>query len=129
MSPSSPSFPTPFEYILIFYKEKIKLTQKTGEIDVTADEFKKWAYAIWRFPGVNNLKKLGHPASFPVELPTRLIKMLSYQNAIVYDPFIGIGTTAIACLKNKRKFIGSEISSEYVKIAEKLIYDEILLNI
>lgn len=115
-SPSSPSFPTPFEYILVFAKGNTKL-QTTGESDLTNSEFVSWSLAKWNVTGESS-KKIGHPAAFPLELPMRCIKMLSWLNAVVYDPFMGSGTTALACKMFERKFIGSEISEEYVKLAE-----------
>ncbi len=49
LSPSSPSFPRPFEYILVFYKHTKKLQWK-GETDLTKEEFIKWSYGLWEFP-------------------------------------------------------------------------------
>ena len=116
-SPSSPSFPCPFEYILCFAKEDIKLQYK-GDTDLTKDEFIKWSLASWNFP-TEKLKKVGHPAAFPIDLPLRCIKMLSWINSIIYDPFMGSGTTALACATNNRNYIGSEISAEYCEIIQK----------
>jgi site-specific DNA-methyltransferase (adenine-specific) len=116
MSPSSPSFPTPFEYIFIFAKESIKLQCK-GETDLTKEEFINWSLAMWTMK--SELKKnVNHPAPFPIELPYRCIKMLSWKDAIVYDPFMGSGTTAVAAKMLGRKYIGSEISKNYCEIAE-----------
>ena len=64
-------------------------------------------------------KKMGHPVPFPEELPYRLIQLYSYEKDIVLDPFIGSGTTAVACLKNERKFIGYEINKDYIKLANE----------
>ncbi|KKK99161.1 hypothetical protein LCGC14_2635520, partial [marine sediment metagenome] len=61
MSPSCPSFPKPFEYIMIFAKDNIKL-QTTGETDLTPKEFKKWAYSVWNIAPETKMKKIGHPA-------------------------------------------------------------------
>ncbi len=120
MSPSCPSFPTPFEYILIFGKDSKKLSYK-GDSDITKDEFINWSLALWNVVPQTNQKIIGHPAMFPIEIPHRLLKLLSYKDAIVYDPFIGSGTTALACKKYNRNYIGSEISEEYCKIAEQRI--------
>ncbi len=60
---------------------------------------------------------------FPVELPKRCMKMFSYIDSVIYDPFMGAGTTAVACVENKRKYIGSEISKNYCEIAERRIKD------
>jgi site-specific DNA-methyltransferase (adenine-specific) len=110
-SPSSPSFPTPFEYILLFAKGSVKL-QTTGETDITKDEFVKWSLAKW---SIATEKNSSHPAPFPLDLPVRLIKMLSYKDAVVYDCFNGSGTTSLACKLLDRNFIGSEISPAYVE--------------
>jgi len=120
LSPSCPSYPTPFEYILIFSKNNRKLSWK-GETDLTKEEFIENAYGIWTFSPEKSAKKIGHPAPFPIELPKRLIKMNTYVNDIVYDPFMGSGSTALACIKTDRRFIGSEIDPKYVKIAEERI--------
>ena len=67
-SPSCPSFPKPFDYIMIFAKKYMKLQTK-GETDLTAREFKKWAFAEWNITPETKMKKIGHPAMFPKELP------------------------------------------------------------
>jgi len=118
-SPSAPSFPTPFEYILVFSKDSRKLQEK-GETDITKEEFIPWSLSKWSFTG-ENLKKLGHPAAFPVELPLRCIKLFTWKGSLVYDPFMGSGTTAVACLKTGRHYIGSEISLEYCDLAARRI--------
>jgi len=118
-SPSSPSFPTPFEYILGFAKEYRKIQWK-GVSDLNRDDFVKWSLAKWVFTG-ENPKRVKHPAPFPMELPLRCIKMFSWVDSVVYDPFVGSGTTAIACLENNRSFIGSDISEEYCEIARQRI--------
>ncbi|NBO22382.1 site-specific DNA-methyltransferase [bacterium] len=113
-SPSCPSFPTPFEFILVFYKESKKIQWK-GESDLESKEFIDLSNSLWNFTPEVNMKKMGHPAAFPLELPRRCIKMFSWVDSIVYDPFMGVGTTALACKLLNRKWIGSEISSEYFK--------------
>ena len=67
------------------------------------------------------MKKIGHPAMFPVELPRRLIKMLSWKNATVLDPFNGAGTTGVACNELGRDYIGIEMSKEYCDITKHRI--------
>lgn len=62
---------------------------------------------------------LGHPAPFPDELPSEQIAMWSNEGDLVYDPFMGSGTTAKAAHQLGRRWIGSEISSEYVELANK----------
>lgn len=63
----------------------------------------------------------GHGATFPLELAEKVIE--NFANGLVYDPFMGCGTTAIACKKVGLNFIGSEISEKYCKIARDRILD------
>jgi adenine-specific DNA-methyltransferase len=74
---------------------------------------------IWEIPNVkaNHIEKTTHPCQFPVELIERFILSLTNEGDWVFDPFIGVGTTAIAALMHKRKVIGAEIMDEYIKIA------------
>ena len=118
-SASCPSFPTPFEHILIFYRENKKLQRMVGETDLTKEEFIEWSLALWNFPPELNQQKFGHSAMFPEELPKRCIKMFSYIGNTVLDPFNGAGTTAIVCKKLNRNYIGFEISKDYCTKSEE----------
>jgi len=60
-------------------------------------------------------RKNGHPAPFPKEIPDRLIKAFTNEGDLVYDPFMGSGTTAKMAIENNRNYIGSEISEKYYK--------------
>ncbi len=78
---------------------------------------------IWDIPNVkaNHIEKTVHPCQFPVELIERLVLSMTEENDWVFDPFMGVGSTAIASLIHKRKAIGAEIMPEYVSIAEERI--------
>ena len=65
------------------------------------------------------MKKLKHPAMFPEELARRVIKLFSYKNDIILDPFNGVGTTTLLSKQLKRKYLGIDISKKYCKAAEK----------
>ena len=80
------------------------------------------------FPGQQSKLVGNHPAPFPVELPKRCIKLFSYRNDIILDPFLGSGSTLIAALETKRKSIGIEIDLDYCKIAEQRIKNNKLFN-
>ena len=123
-SPSCPSFPTPFEHILIFAKGDRKL-QKKGETDLTKEEFIEWSLALWKFAPETKQKAFGHNAMFPEELPKRCIKMFSWKDANVCDPFSGAGTVAVACQKLGRNYVGFEISEEYCKISNERLQKEL----
>ncbi len=116
MSPSSPSFVKPYEFILIFSKESNKLQTK-GETDIQKQEFIDWSLGMWNILPETQMKKIGHPAMFPVEIPYRLTKMLSWKNATVFDPFNGAGTTGLACQQLGRKYLGAELSKDYCQIS------------
>ena len=65
--------------------------------------------------------KNNHPTVKPVALMEYLIRMVSREGATVLDPFMGSGTTGVACVNLNRKFIGIELDPEYLKIAERRI--------
>lgn len=70
-------------------------------------------------------KKFGkHPTQKPVVLLEKFVKLLSNEGDVVFDPFMGSGSTGVAALKHKRRFIGVELNSEYCKIAEKRLETE-----
>lgn len=70
----------------------------------------------------NGEKKAGkHPTQKPIALLNHFITLLSDENDLVVDPFMGSGSTGVACKQNNRNFIGIELDKEYYKIAEKRI--------
>ncbi len=75
---------------------------------------------IWNVKRENTINK-NHSATFPLNLIRKILINFTNENNIIYDPFMGTGTTAIACLIEKRKFIGSEIDKEYFETAKKRI--------
>lgn len=79
---------------------------------------------IWEIPNVkaNHVEKTIHPCQFPVELIERLVLSMTNEGDWVLDPFIGVGTTAIAALMHNRKAIGAEIVPEYVEVAKERIH-------
>ena len=115
MSASSPHVISPTELIVVMYKEQWK-KQSRGISDTTKEEFTEWTNGMWSFSGESK-KKIGHPAPFPIELPKRCIKLFSYKDDIVLDPFMGSGTTLVAANMFGRKAIGIEISREYCELA------------
>jgi len=68
-----------------------------------------------------------HLSVKPVNLISHLIKLFTKEDAIILDPFMGSGTTAVACVQSKRRYIGFDINNEYIKITEKRIADAIIL--
>ncbi len=74
---------------------------------------------VWDIPNVvgNHVEKTAHPCQFPVGLVSRLVRALSNPGDLVFDPFTGSGTTAVAALSEGRRFVGTEVAQKYVKIA------------
>ena len=68
-------------------------------------------------------KDNNHKAIFPQELIHKILHNFSKENDIVYDPFIGTGTTAVVAQKLNRRFIGSEINSQYTQTANQRLMD------
>lgn len=122
-SPSMPYLKYTWEFVEIFCKESHKKNGAADKIDITGDEFKKWVYARWEISPARHMKKYRHPAMFPEELVRRLLKLFSYQDDIVLDPFNGVGTTTVTAWKLKRKYIGIDISAAYCKVAEERLSD------
>lgn len=75
---------------------------------------------VWDIPNVkaNHIEKTGHPCQFPVAIPQRLIRALSQENDLIFDPFSGSGSTGVAALLEKRRFLGAELNKSYCDIAQ-----------
>jgi len=78
---------------------------------------------VWDIPNVksNHVEKTDHPCQFPVGLVERLVLALSDQGDNVLDPYLGVGSSAIAALKNFRNAYGCDTSKEYIETARKRI--------
>jgi site-specific DNA-methyltransferase (adenine-specific) len=128
ISASAPFVIAPVELIVILYKDDWKKTNGSKISDISKDEFKDWTNGIWTFNGESG-KRIGHPAPFPKDLPYRAIKLFSYVDDVIFDPFVGSGTTLIQACNNNRKGIGLELDSSYCELAKNRILKETgLLN-
>jgi adenine-specific DNA-methyltransferase len=74
---------------------------------------------VWDIPNVkaNHVEKLDHPCQFPVALVERLVLALTNKGDTVLDPYMGVGSSAIAAIKHKRKAYGCDVLPEYIDIA------------
>lgn len=81
---------------------------------------------VWLNPK-SEKKRLGHPTQKPIKLFKRIVLVSSNEGDIVFDPFMGSGTTAVACKQLNRKFLGFEIDPEYVKIANQRLEQQTLI--
>jgi site-specific DNA-methyltransferase (adenine-specific) len=114
------------EYILMLRKpgayrkptEEQRRLSKIGKADHA-----KWFRSAWAdVPGASTKK---HPAPFPLELASRLVRMFSFVGDTVLDPFVGTGTTLLAALTWQRHAIGVEIDPAYVRVARNRLATEL----
>ena len=107
-----------YEYILFFRKGRGKKINNCGTSDILSIPNKKT-----KDKGGKNI----HDTEKPIELMEVLVNNSSQENELVLDPFMGVGSTGLACIKNNRNFIGIEIDENYLNIAksrlEGLQYD------
>jgi site-specific DNA-methyltransferase (adenine-specific) len=100
--------PIPLRNRLTNAYELIFVLSKTPETKYYTSEY---THNVWKFPVGNG--KGNHSAVFPIELPKLCITHFSKENDLVLDPFMGSGTTSLACIELKRKWIGFELNSSY----------------
>lgn len=139
-----PRYNQVFEYMFIFSKGKPKTFHpimvdcksankeyKSTCKSITKDKQRKYKEFkinkqkvdsnIWKFAVAQN--KTNHPAVFPLELPLRHLKTWTNEGEVCLDPFMGSGTTGIACVKTNRNFIGIELDDKYFETAKNRIYN------
>lgn len=119
-SASNPVLRDIHEYIMVFSKQSYARQDnklKTKKNSITRDEFLEYTKSIWSF-SAESAKRVKHPAPFPVELPYRLIQLYSFEDDVILDPFCGSGSTCLAALQTKRRYIGVDNNLEYVKGAQ-----------
>ena len=88
---------------------------------ISKEEFNRWFQQIWNLTGASTRH---HPAPFPLELATRLVRMFSFSGDTVLDPFCGSGTTMVAAFRTGRNSIGIEIDPEYCRMAARYLKAE-----
>ena len=120
-SPSSPYLKYTWEFIEVYCKGDLKKQGKSADADITAEEFKSWVVGKWSIAPERHMKEFGHPAMFPESLAERVLKLFSFKNDVVLDPFNGAGTTTVVAKKTGRRYLGIDISQEYCDTAEKRI--------
>ena len=123
LSASAPYVIAPVEVIVILYRDRWKKLSGSRKSDISKEEFVEWTNGVWDFTGESK-KRIGHPAPFPVELPRRCIKLFTFVGDTVLDPFLGSGSTLIACALTNRKGIGVEIDRNYCEIAKRRLINE-----
>ena len=123
LSASAPYVIAPVELILVLYKESWKKTGGSKESDISKQEFMDWTNGLWTFPGESK-KRIGHPAPFPKELPYRAIKLFSFVDDMVFDPFMGSGTSLVVAQNLQRRSVGVDIDRDYCQLAQERLLKE-----
>ena len=101
------------------YRKPTEEQRKLSKID--KKDFGTWFQQIWNITGASTKN---HPAPFPLELSSRLVRMFSFHGDTVLDPFCGTGTTMIASLRYGRNSIGIDIDPEYCRMAAQYLKKE-----
>ena len=83
---------------------------------LTSDEFMAATLDVWEMLP-ERARRVEHPAPFPVELPERLIRLYTYEDDLILDPFMGSGSTLVAASRLERRYVGYDLDPAYVAIA------------
>lgn len=104
-----------FEYLYIFWKPGPTVIDRNR---LSKEEWIDWgSRGVWHIPSVR--ANHDHEAKFPLELPRRLIRLLTSKGDLVLDCFIGSGTTAVAAILEGRHYVGIDKEPRYVEMAQK----------
>ena len=113
------------EYILMFRKSggyRSPTLEQRRRSKLTKEQFGTWFQSFWTdIPGASTKD---HPAPFPIELAERLIRMFSFVEDTVVDPFSGTGSTLVAAARSGRNSIGVEIDADYLRYAHRRLTQE-----
>jgi DNA modification methylase len=91
---------------------------------VSTDDFMNLTLDLWSMPP-ESAKRVGHPAPFPVELPEQLIRLFTYEDDLVLDPFVGSGSALVAAKRLGRRYVGYDTDADYLAVAaERLAQTE-----
>jgi len=93
--------------------------------DIWEIVIRDWEQELWNIPNVksNHPEKTEHPCQYPVELVERCILALTNKDSWVLDPYVGVGSTILAAIKNERNSIGIEKEKKYIDVANKRVQD------
>lgn len=124
------NMPEEANIMLVYDKDYVypEVTPKNSKIPDAMLKSSSYMGNVWYMSPEGQMKKHGHPAPFPVQLPKNCVHFFSYENEIVYDPFTGSGTTLISCEMTGRKFYGCEMSPEFCDLIKARYKDYVSKN-
>ena len=94
-----------------------------SEASMSREDFMENTLDVWEIPP-ESATRVGHPAPFPIELPSRLIELYTYRDDLVLDPFVGSGTAAVAAVRTRRHYVGYDLDESYIRLAEARVAAE-----
>ena len=123
LSPSAPYIYNPKECVIIVYKDVWK-KEKQGTSYFNKSnkkEFQEYVFGMWKYQAeTRGLTK----ANFSLDIPSKTLKILGFEEDLVLDPFMGSGTTALACEQLNRRWVGVEKSEKYCEVIKHRILNE-----
>lgn len=124
-SPSCPSMRGIPGVVFVAGKESRTDPANGRETSLTADEFKEYTKGLWFIRQDEMARKWEAP--YPVALIDRVLRLYTYNEATILDPFTGSGTTGVACVQTGRNFIGIELDPKSCELARRRIADAVPL--
>lgn len=94
------------------------------ESTLITEDFMALTLDLWEIPA-ESARRVGHPAPFPVELPEQLIRLYTFENDLVLDPFMGSGSALVAAARLARRSVGYDLDPDYVRIARRRVEEVI----
>lgn len=131
-SPANPVLRDLTERVIVASKGRFdrarNLKQRTAEglphqPTLLPEDFLSLTLDVWSIPP-ESARRVGHPAPFPVELPEQLIRLYTYADDLILDPFMGSGSTLVAAARLDRRFVGYDLDPDYVDIARNRVATE-----
>lgn len=113
MSPSAPTVFMPAEAIIVFSKGDWVRGKHGRTSDIARDEFMEYRSSIWRRRG-ESAKTRGHPAPYPEEIVRRALLLFAFKEDLIFDPFVGSGTTCAVAERLGMESVGVDVSAEYL---------------
>ena len=92
------------------------------ESTLMTEDFMAMTLDIWSIPP-ESARRVGHPAPFPVELPEQLIRLYTFKDDLVLDPFMGSGSALVAAARLGRRYVGYDLDVTYVEIARRRVQE------
>jgi len=94
------------------------------ESTVMTEDFMASTLDVWSMPP-ESAQRVGHPAPFPVELPEQLIRLYTFKDDLILDPFMGSGSSLVAAARLSRRYVGYELDASYIEIARQRVATEL----